>query len=671
MSLSNLTTVAPAWVKDPDGRGTWGLVQSCLVTLILCVYTAIHLNIRPNQTEKQSWIRRIRATLIAAVAPEYVFICALAQWKAAKSLQTRLNTIKQAIDHEAIKANSLKKYHCEACGAANDDEVPPEAQPGEADQQRPSTSYIHDSGGPAKLGSHDLELGRRKDNSEPSPKPNLASSDHTKPPTSKWKFWASRRRHHNDTTNHWTLRQAFFIVAGGYVVDSRSFWVEPYLTITPAGAVELASLGILPTIPVSVLDDKTKADPMTKILVCVQAGWFIIQCITRLAQDLPISLLEIHTLAHVLVAFCMYLLWFSKPYNALSPRICKETKVVETIALMCLSTETRFSPQGENRCALRHHISRKLVRLSQDKAAKSYYRRRGSTRKAQEAVALGETSRNTALSGRERVTLAQIWGTEGEGSRQPPHRSMSEGDLRTRRKQPNRCLSHSAAKTFGRELSPSRLERVEMHYALVSNALDRYKAKKQHLMWEGSSNFYGDSIKGVYFRNNYVLQELSDFSRYKGFNLDKEYGPNPESTQLHLTPTHQVSWHTILVFIFYSAFHLTAWNAEFPTTVERWLWRGSALVLLAIPVVTSFMIPLLIILILIQGPLEKFALKYYKKSWSDDGVAVITSLIPYTIYLAVAVAGRAYFLVESFVSLRKPVPGLYDTVEWTNFLPHG
>lgn len=88
-----MASISNAWVDEPNGRGTWGLIQTCLVTLFLCVYTAIHLNIRPHQTKTKSWLRRIGASLLASAAPEYMFICALSQWNLAKQLQSQLNHI--------------------------------------------------------------------------------------------------------------------------------------------------------------------------------------------------------------------------------------------------------------------------------------------------------------------------------------------------------------------------------------------------------------------------------------------------------------------------------------------------------------------------------------------------------------------------------------------------
>lgn len=33
-------------------------------------------------------------------------------------------------------------------------------------------------------------------------------------------------------------------------------------------------------------------------------------------------------------------------------------------------------------------------------------------------------------------------------------------------------------------------------------------------------------------------------------------------------------------------------------------------------------------------------------------------------------AARIYVLIEAFMSLRRAPPGLYDTVNWTKFIPH-
>ncbi|KAI9669936.1 MAG: hypothetical protein M1831_006972 [Alyxoria varia] len=47
---------------------------------------------------------------------------------------------------------------------------------------------------------------------------------------------------------------------------------------------------------------KSKADGTAKTLTCIQALWFIAQCITRLTMHTPISLLELNTFGHTHLA---------------------------------------------------------------------------------------------------------------------------------------------------------------------------------------------------------------------------------------------------------------------------------------------------------------------------------------------------------------------------------
>lgn len=72
-------------------------------------------------------------------------------------------------------------------------------------------------------------------------------------------------------------------------------------------------------ITVEEIADKSKGNGLAKILVCVQSIWFCIQCVARLAQHLPLSLLEINTAAHALAAVTTYLLWWHKPLGIERP----------------------------------------------------------------------------------------------------------------------------------------------------------------------------------------------------------------------------------------------------------------------------------------------------------------------------------------------------------------
>ncbi|KAF1355437.1 hypothetical protein BDV97DRAFT_267449, partial [Delphinella strobiligena] len=61
--------------------------------------------------------------------------------------------------------------------------------------------------------------------------------------------------------------------------------------------------------------DKSKANGLMKLLAVTQALWFCLQCITRLSQELPIALLEIHVFGYAVCAFLIYVLWWDKPFD--------------------------------------------------------------------------------------------------------------------------------------------------------------------------------------------------------------------------------------------------------------------------------------------------------------------------------------------------------------------
>jgi hypothetical protein len=80
------TVIAPSWVPDPSGRGTWNLLYSCLFTLLLCVYTAIHLNVPAwYDTKIDFWLRKTKWVFITILALEIVVYVAFEQWVAARS----------------------------------------------------------------------------------------------------------------------------------------------------------------------------------------------------------------------------------------------------------------------------------------------------------------------------------------------------------------------------------------------------------------------------------------------------------------------------------------------------------------------------------------------------------------------------------------------------------
>jgi len=104
------TAIAPLWVPEPQGRGTWSLLYSCVFTLIICVWTSIHLNVPPpGETQRAHWFRKLKWLMIALFAPEVVVYTAFQQWFAAKMFLRKLNKI-TAEKEDVSKSSEVSSY---------------------------------------------------------------------------------------------------------------------------------------------------------------------------------------------------------------------------------------------------------------------------------------------------------------------------------------------------------------------------------------------------------------------------------------------------------------------------------------------------------------------------------------------------------------------------------
>ncbi len=95
VSAGQNNTLISGWVSDPDGRGTFTILSSCVLTLSLCVYTSIHLNVRPyKQTELRSWIETTKWVFFGILAPELMVFVAWRQYMSARALDRIVTDLK-------------------------------------------------------------------------------------------------------------------------------------------------------------------------------------------------------------------------------------------------------------------------------------------------------------------------------------------------------------------------------------------------------------------------------------------------------------------------------------------------------------------------------------------------------------------------------------------------
>lgn len=74
------------FVSEPDGRGTFSIVWSCLAVLVLNTWTVLHLNIPdPTWTDSRKLLHKGKWWIICTIVPDGVVVGAYNQWRCARS----------------------------------------------------------------------------------------------------------------------------------------------------------------------------------------------------------------------------------------------------------------------------------------------------------------------------------------------------------------------------------------------------------------------------------------------------------------------------------------------------------------------------------------------------------------------------------------------------------
>lgn len=86
-AFGNSSILPPVnWQSEPTTRGTWNVLSSSIMTLGLCLWTALHLNIPEYGRESnQKWLK-VGWLVLGLLAPEMVVYTAWAQQRAAVRL---------------------------------------------------------------------------------------------------------------------------------------------------------------------------------------------------------------------------------------------------------------------------------------------------------------------------------------------------------------------------------------------------------------------------------------------------------------------------------------------------------------------------------------------------------------------------------------------------------
>ncbi|PSR77132.1 hypothetical protein PHLCEN_2v8040 [Hermanssonia centrifuga] len=278
-----------AWESEPTRRGTYNIISTCLITLVFCVWSSVHIDI--VQSQRNAFIHKLFALMLGLLAPEVLLATAFLQRNFATQVMNEVNkhfTIPAQMPwYRRVPTQLWTKVRTYIWSTkASDSE---------------SYSQFHP----------DSEKG-------------------------------------TSTRVRWTLVHGFYAVMGGFVFDASTepkFLPNSYTRaiLTPAGLRVLLEHDpeLIPDLSEAEIMDKSKADGLAKALLLFQALWFCTNCVSRLAQGLPLSLLEVTTFAHAFCTFFTYLLWWHKPLNIREPTLISGERAREVCAYMWMASRIK------------------------------------------------------------------------------------------------------------------------------------------------------------------------------------------------------------------------------------------------------------------------------------------------------------------------------------------
>lgn len=310
-SDSTLNTTAHSfehgWVPGPGHRGTLSLVFSCALTLFLCVWTTVNVNIepegnynhmlfriipvlgpRPGGAETKSSkavarflaskpVRKLGWSFVTLIVPEGAMTIAAYERSTAHRLRNKLKDIPGYHDFDTRLG-----YYAVMGGFV----IPNENT---ADEDK-ITQHGTAGASAASEANQELENGEEI--------ANVATS-------------SSREKEDTHSADPETTTR----IDGPSTAYERN---KP-LTLTPHGVLQVANWSKLPLITSAEVQDKSNASSLAKLLVFWQAFWMIVQVIGRTANRLPVTLLELHTVLHACCALVMYFTWWAKPVDIECP----------------------------------------------------------------------------------------------------------------------------------------------------------------------------------------------------------------------------------------------------------------------------------------------------------------------------------------------------------------
>ncbi|KAK3302711.1 uncharacterized protein B0T15DRAFT_497165 [Chaetomium strumarium] len=307
------------WQNGDTSRGTFSIITTCATTIFACTWTIQHLNVpAAHDGELRRHVRVCKWMVITILLPELILAHAILEFAMALGCMREMEK-KVAVSLDERESKIQVKYPSwmtrlwsfpaiwRRARARLLPRLRPDGLRDVEEQRRPrsTTSQTSEQGSPASQISEQREGSMSPRQTSEQGRPSSMAGETPDKLT-------------------WTLTHAYFANMGGFVYnpdwDGVRHQFKP--AARPMTGIRLAAhLDFLrcPRITEAEIKDKSKTDGLGKVFSVFQISHLMLSLIVRRAQGLPISQLEVLTLAFAVCGVATYAAYWYKPKDIIVP----------------------------------------------------------------------------------------------------------------------------------------------------------------------------------------------------------------------------------------------------------------------------------------------------------------------------------------------------------------
>jgi hypothetical protein len=455
----------------------------------------------------------------------------------------------------------------------------------------------------------------------------------------------------------WTRVHSFFLIMGGFTLHEEG---KPVRVLEAKELEDLSEAGKIewPTITEEEIADRSKGDYLSKTLVFLQMTWFTVQCIARGVYGLPLTELEVVTVAFASLTGVIYYYWWDKPLDVhcsipvhlLPGHLRKNEEVIGKE-----DTDTQVIPPESSDQDIRKGDEKAVIIPN---PLPSIPIQVDTTTLGSYAISLPEVSDpstpiqvDTSIPGSHVISLPEV--------------SDPSTPIQVDTSTPDPALTSTGSHVISLPEVSDPSTSVQGETSTPDPALtpiQQFRAFRRAACEE-----YGTFIGFAYVFIGFPLKRffvgLVDMANCttlgdKRLRVPTFYSPDDEDAE-EVTIPFAIAACVATVF---GAIHCIAWSFHFPTLRDRWLWRISAILIAGLPTAAFVFLGLLLAF---QGR----AFEQEQKSLGMEILEVVEGLILLVMVFLYIIA-RIALLVLPLVTLHSLPPGVYVQFNWADVLPH-